>query len=253
MTEMRTVLEMASMELFLAARGVLFRGSSYECPVCGASLRAFTHGGGSLRVRERGYCPRCNAKARHRRVWLHCRHHTDLFERELRVLHVAPKYCLSRRMVRMHNVDYVAVDLVSGPHVTMIGDITDLKVPDDSFDAILSVHVLEHVDDDRAAIREMWRVLRPGGWAVVNVPLDLDAPTFEDASIVSPEARRRAFGEADHVRVYGRDICDRFRAAGFETTLFTADELDDEVVVRHGLTPDEHIIMCTKPAGGRHD
>ena len=251
MTGLTGVLEVWAMELFLAARGALFHGDAHECPVCGMSVRAFTHGGGSLKPRIRGYCPRCNAKARHRRVWVHCQHHTDLFDRELRLLHVAPKYCLSRRITRMENVDYVAVDLAQRPHVTMIGDLTDLRLPNESFDAILCVHVLEHIPDDRAAIAEMWRVLRAGGWAVVSVPLDLEAPTFEDPSIVTPEDRRRSFGEADHVRVYGHDISKRFEAAGFQTELFRADALEGDVVDRYGLTLDEHVLMCTKPGGPR--
>lgn len=251
MIRLRIVLETWAMELLLAVRGALFRGDAHECPVCGASIRSFTRGGGSFRPRARGYCPRCNAKARHRRVWVHCRRHTDLFDREIRLLHVAPKYCLSRRIVRMANVDYVAVDLVAGPHVTLLGDLTDLPLPSESVDAILCVHVLEHIPDDGAAIGEMWRVLRAGGWAVVSVPLDLEAPTFEDPSIVTPEDRRRSFGEADHVRVYGHDISKRFEAAGFETELFRADALEDHVVDRYGLTTDEHVLMCTKPGGVR--
>lgn len=250
MTILRPALEVWAMELFLAARGALFRGAAHECPVCGASIRAFTHGGGSLKPRTRGYCPRCNAKARHRRVWVHCQRHTDLFDRKVRLLHVAPKYCLSRRIARMENVDYVAVDLQEAPHVTVLGDLTDLPLPSESFDAILCVHVLEHIPDDRAAIGEMWRVLREGGWAVVSVPLDLESRTFEDPSIVSPEDRRRSFGEADHVRVYGRDISERFEEAGFETALFMAGALEDALVERHGLTRDEHVLMCTKPVGG---
>lgn len=253
MNRLRTRVEMLSMELFLAVRGFLFRGTAHECPVCDANVRAFTHGGGSLRIRDRGYCPRCNAKARHRRVWLHCRRETDLFDRDMRLLHIAPKYCMARRLANMSGIEYTAVDLEPGPHVTMIGDMTRLEVPNGSFDAVLCVHVLEHVPDDRAAIAEMWRVLAPGGWAVVNVPLDLRAPTFEDASITSPEDRRRMFGEADHVRIYGRDLCERLQGAGFETALFTAGDLDDELIERHGLTLEEHVIMCTKPSSSRND
>jgi len=174
-----------------------------------------------------------------------------MFNRKIRLLHVSPKYCLSRRIVRMQNVDYVAVDLARGPHVTVIGDLTDLGLRSESFDAILCVHVLEHIPNDRAAISEMWRVLRAGGWAVVSVPLDLEQPTFEDPSIVTPEDRRRSFGEADHVRVYGRDISERFEEAGFDTALFRADALDSTLIERHGLTSDEHVLLCTKPAVGQ--
>ena len=243
-------LEIAAMEAFLFVRGLLFRGNAHDCPVCGTRIRAFTQGGGSFRRRRRGYCPRCNSKARHRRVWIHCRDETDLFDRPaIELLHVAPKYCLSRRIVRMPNVRYSAVDIVPRPLVTMIGDLTDLEVPSERYDAILCVHVLEHIVDDRSAIGEMWRVLRPGGWAVINVPVALDSPTFEDATLVTPNERRRAFGEADHVRVYGADLIDRLQDVGFEVELYRGDHLPESVIERHGLTTDEHVFHCVKPTG----
>ena len=246
MTAVRSSFEALLMEVFLLGRGVLFRGSRYRCPVCSTSIRAFTRGGGSLRVRDRGYCPRCNAKARHRRVWLHLELETELFERPHRLLHVSPKYCLMRRLARLEGIHYTAIDLETRlPHVAH-GDVTELEHEDESFDAIVCVHVLEHVEDDRSAIGEMWRVLRPGGWAVVNVPVDLEARTYEDLSVTSPDARRRAFGEADHVRIYGFDISDRLRAAGFEVRLFRADRLPTDLLRRHGLTADEHVYHCVK-------
>lgn len=245
---LQSKLEVASMEIFLAIRGMLFSGNRHECPVCGSRFRAFTRGGGSLRARELGYCPRCNAKARHRRVWLHCQLETELFDSPHRLLHVSPKYCLSRRLAPMEGIDYSAIDLDPGNHLASLGDLTSLDYPDGHFDAVLCVHVLEHIPDDRAAIGEMWRVLRHGGWAVVNVPVDLESTTYEDSAIVAPDDRRRAFGEADHVRVYGADISDRLADAGFEVSIFPADLIDGDLAERYGLTTDEHVFHCVKPA-----
>lgn len=239
--------ETVSMEVFLFLRGLMFRGERHQCPICGFRGRAFTHGGGSLRTRDRGYCPRCNSKARHRTVWLHCLDHTDITTKPTRLLHVAPKYCLSRRLTRMNNVEYAAVDLQARPHVTFVGDLTQLDIPDETFDGVLCIHVLEHIIDDQAAISEIWRALRPGGWAVINVPVDLDQTTYEDATITTAAGRRQAFGEADHVRVYGADLGERLERAGFEVTLHRGEDIGERAVERHGLTRDEHVFHCVKP------
>ena len=245
MTSSRT----AGMEAFLLARGLLFRGRRYRCPVCGARVRAFTHGGGSLKVRPRGYCPRCNSKARHRRVWLHLERHTSVFTEPTRLLHVAPKYCTARRLSRIRSIEYTSIGLDPAPGITRIADLTALPDSDSSFDAIVCIHVLEHIEDDSAAMAEMWRVLAPGGVAVINVPLALDQDTYEDPSVVDPNERRRLFGEPDHVRVYGRDLRTRLEAVGFEVELFRADQLEPATVVFNGLTLDEHVFHCVKAAG----
>ena len=94
-------------------------------------------------------------------------------------------------------------------------DITDIQYPDDSFDAIYCSHVLEHVPDDAKAMSELYRVLKPGGWAILAVPIRGDT-TFEDPTTTEPEERERLFGQSDHVRYYGKDFKDRLEAAGFE-------------------------------------
>lgn len=200
-----------------------------------------------MRPRPSGYCPRCNAKARHRRDWLFLEENTGLFTDRLRLLHVSPKFALSRRFAKMSNLDYVAVDLERGPHTTVIGDVTRLPLKSAEFDAIICIHVLEHVMDDRAAIDEIYRVLRPGGWALISVPIRLDQNTYEDSSITSPAARKIAFGETSHVRFYGRDMADRLEAAGFEVKMDAADSLDPNLVARHGLLRDENVFLCGRP------
>lgn len=234
-------------DVFLAGRGLLWRGRRYRCPVCGLGVRDFVRGGGSLRRRPRGYCPGCNAKARHRRVWLHVEAHTDWLQVPTRLLHVAPEHGPARRLRRSGTVDYESVDIASGPDVTTVASLTDLPHDDASFRGILCIHVLEHLDDDRAAMAEMYRVLMPGGIAVVNVPTDMDRVTYEDPTIVTDNARRAAFGEADHRRVYGSDLPDRLAAAGFEVAVHRADDLPAEAVDRHGLTLDEHVFHCRRP------
>jgi SAM-dependent methyltransferase len=148
----------------------------------------------------------------------------------------------------MANIDHVGVDLVRhGPEVTQLGDVTALPLESSSFDALICIHVLEHVVDDRAAIAELFRVLRPGGWALITVPLRLDRRTHEDPSVTDPKERERQFGERSHVRFYGVDLLDRLRAAGFTLRLDPASEIDPATRARHGLRDDENVLHCLRP------
>lgn len=240
----------SALEILLAMRAVAFIGRRHRCPCCGWRLRAFTRGGTSLRTRHHGYCPRCNSKARHRRDWLFLAEHTNLFEDELSLLHVSPKYSLSRRFVKMPNLRYVAGDIERRPNISVRFDVAALPFPDDTFDAVICIHVLEHVDHDRQAMSELHRVLRPGGWALITAPVRLDRLTYEDAAITSREGRLEAFGEADHRRWYGRDLLDRLEAAGFTVRIDRGDRLDPAVMDEHGLLDDEHVFYCEKPLPG---
>ncbi len=133
------------------------------------------------------------------------------------ILHIAPEVCLSERFEKIFPDDaYVTLDLES-PLAKVHADVQALPLTDESFDVVMCNHVLEHVADDRLAMREMWRVMKPGGWGVVLSPVDESrAATFEDDTITSVEERTRIFGQYDHRRIYGRDYADRLREAGFE-------------------------------------
>lgn len=122
-----------------------------------------------------------------------------------------------------------------------------MSFDDGQFDAIACIHVLEHVPDDGAAISEMYRVLRDGGWALITVPLNLNGPTDEDPSIVDPDERLDRFGERSHVRLYGRDVVARIEKAGFVVSMDDPNEIDPQVRARYGLRTDEYILMSHKP------
>ena len=144
-------------------------------------------------------------------------------------------------------MDYLSIDLAEGAAMVRM-DVTNLGLPDDSFDVIYCSHVMEHIPDDRRAMRELHRVLRPGGWAVLQVPI-LRETTFEDSSVTAPEDRERVFGQWDHVRVYGRDYVHRLSEAGFDVREDSLPEQRDPRAARHqGLCSDEPIHFCRKGA-----
>ncbi|MDQ3647415.1 MAG: methyltransferase domain-containing protein, partial [Actinomycetota bacterium] len=136
-----------------------------------------------------------------------------------------------------------------GEGVDVVADITRMPFDDASFDGILCSHVLEHVEDDRSAMAELCRVVRPGGWVAVLVPLDLErTDTYEDSAVVTREQRERAYWQHDHVRLYAPDIADRLQEAGLEVeAVRVSDSLPAGAVRRHGILPGELIFHCTRP------
>jgi len=147
----------------------------------------------------------------------------------------------------MAGIQYTGVDLrAAGPHVTVVGDVAALPLDDDSMDEVLCIHVLEHVLCDRQAMAELYRVLAPGGWALISVPLRLDRPTYEDVTVTEPSDRLRLFGEEEHVRFYGLDLRDRLEDAGFSVQCDRADDLPQDDCRRFGLRRDEHLFLCRK-------
>lgn len=210
-------------------------GTERLCPVCGwgsRRFRQFRH-----HSNPEAMCVHCGALERHRFAWLYFQARTDLFDGRLkRVLHVAPELCFIERMKKRLGDSYLTADLAS-KHATIKMDITAIQFPDASFDVIYCSHVLEHVPDDRRAMREFHRVLKPGGWAILLVPITAPGATFEDPSVVDPSERLRLFGQEDHVRRYGPDYVDRLREAGFavaETNV--VDMYSDEEARRMGIT-----------------
>jgi SAM-dependent methyltransferase len=228
-------------------RGVVFVGRRYRCPCCGWRLRAFVGRWGIFAGKGDGYCTRCNAKARHRRLWLYLRDNTNLFSEPVRLLEVGPWWSLSRRFLQMPNIDFVGLDpLPVGPQVTLLGDVTSIPNSAGQFDAILCIHVLEHVEEDRRAMRELYRVLKPGGWAIVSVPLQPDGATLEDPTITDPECRRELFGERGHVRYYGIDLGERLEAAGFSVSFEPAANIPEATRRLYGLREDENLFHCKR-------
>lgn len=234
-------------DLFMGVRTLLFAGSHHYCPCCGWSLRTFTRGGYSWRPRPKGYCPRCNSKPRHRWLWMYLKENTDLFSAPLRVLHVSPSHSISYSMRKLSNLSYTSGDLNYRPHIHLKFDLCQSPFGRDTFDALICIHVLEHVENDCAAIHDMFRLLKPGGWAIIAVPIRMDSKTLEDPTITSPEERKKVFGEIDHVRFYGYDLLDRLQSTGFQVQTFYARDLEPHTIEKYGLKAEEVMFHCTKP------
>lgn len=232
--------------LVMPLAGVAYAGRGVECPVCGARYRRFMPYG-YVTVRPNALCPRCLALERHRLMWLYLSRETGFFYGGFRLLHIAPEHCFIKRFRRLLGEGYVTADLES-PLADVKMDVQAIPFGEGEFDAIFCNHILEHVDDDRLAMREMFRVMRPGGWGIMLSPVTRGkARTYEDPSITTPEGRREAFGQPDHLREYGEDYTERLAEAGFEV-----DAVDyfhwfgSEDAALYGLR-DEIIYVVRKP------
>ena len=191
-------------------------GNKVECPVCGSHFRKFLPYGYGVAMDNR-LCPKCLSLERHRLLWLYLKEKTDFFTAPLKVLHFAPEQPFLNRFKSLKNLDYTTADLDS-PIADLHLDVTDIQQPDDTFDVVICNHVLEHVSDANKAFAEIKRILKPGGWAILLVPINPDVDTFEDPSITDPKERERLFGQYDHVRQFGRDYAEVLRKAGFDVT-----------------------------------
>ena len=225
--------------------GLLYYRKGRFCPVCGKSSRRFKQFG--VVPREDAQCVHCGALERHRLLWLFIQKKTNLFDGiSKKMLHVAPESCFEPRFKERLGDNYLTADLFN-PRAMVKMDITDIQYADQLFDVIYCSHVLEHVQDDKRAMREFFRVLKNNGWAIVLVPITSEQ-TFEDPSIIEPKERLRVFGQEDHVRLYGPDYADRLREAGFTVEITKiCDLVNGKEAVEMGLTPASgEIYYCTK-------
>jgi len=227
----------------LMIAGWWLRGEGSECLICDRHYRKFLPYG-RLRPRENALCPGCLSLERHRLIWYYLKERTDFFTTGRSVLHIAPENCFLKPFTTIHGEGYVTADLES-PLAKVHMDIMAMPFPGHAFDVVLCSHVLEHVPDDIQAMKEIRRVLKPGGWALLQVPFFAPVPdqTFEDGSVTDRLAREKLFGQSDHVRRYGRDFASRIADAGLtvEADDF-AFKLDAATCRRYGLVPETVFI-----------
>ncbi len=231
--------------LFKFLRKFLYKGNNRYCPCCGSYFRSFLPVGAKFRTSAQ--CPGCGSLERHRLVVLYLKFRTNFFATKKKVLYVAPNKIIQKIIKNLSNHDYVSGDIDS-PIAMVVMDITDIKYKENTFDIIICSHVLEHIQDDLLAMRELFRVLKPGGWAIIQSPIDYKLEkTFEDPLIVLPKDRRRLFGEETHVRIYGRDYKERLEKASFivKVDCFIS-EIEEKFVKKYGLDKNEKIYYCEK-------
>jgi predicted SAM-dependent methyltransferase len=233
--------------LFRPFLKIFYSGKKYKDPIDGSSFRKFLPYG-YQKQRENVLSPSTLSLERHRLLWLFLKKETDFFKKPYKVLHFAPEQAFYKRFKKLKNLEYTTTDLNS-PLADVKADITKLPFEDESFDVILCNHVLEHIKEDTQAMKELLRVLKKGGWAIIQIPQDLDRKTtFEDDSITDQKERTKIFGQYDHVRIYGLDYFDKLKSIGFEvepveyTKRFSPTELD-----YYRLAEREIIPLVKKP------
>lgn len=180
-------------------------------------------------------------------MWSYLQEKTDFFEANHKLLHIAPEISFIGRFKKMENLEYITGDLES-PLADYHFDVHEIPFEDGSFDVVFCNHVMEHVEDDIKAMSEIHRVLKPGGWALMQSPQDYDREvTYEDPTITEPKAREEAFLQTDHVRLFGLDYGKRMERAGFQVTEERyVMEMDPALVARHSYLDDEIIYLAKK-------
>jgi SAM-dependent methyltransferase len=223
-----------------------FKGNKFTDPIDGKSYRKFLPYGYG-KQRENALSPGTLSLERHRQMWLYLQNETDFFIKNYKVLHIAPEQEFLRKFKKMKNLDYTSADLFS-PIVDVKADILDLPFADESFDVVICNHVLEHIEDDRKAMSELYRVMKKGGWGILQVPMKNSLEkTYEDFTITDPKERQKNFGQYDHVRWYGMDYFDRLKSVGFDAEAnFYSQKFSEEDIKRFGLNKNEILPVVRK-------
>ncbi|WP_375242227.1 class I SAM-dependent methyltransferase [Lacinutrix sp.] len=225
---------------------LILKGDKFTDPIDGKSFKSLlSYGYG--KQRSNVLSPSTLSLERHRLLWLYLKNETDFFSAEKKVLHFAPEQCFLKRFRTLKNLDYTTTDLLS-PIADVKADICNLPFKDDSYDVIFCNHVLEHIPDDTKAMQELYRVLKPGGYGVFQVPQDLEREiTFEDDSITDKKERAKIFGQYDHVRIYGKDYFNKLRHIGFKVNEvdYTAKLLKEDII-KYCLAEGEIIPLVYK-------
>lgn len=242
-----------------------YAGAGVFCPVCSVEFSSFApvyrwapsdKGDQLVLVAESGRCPNCDSLERHRLLWKFLHQKTNLFSGDnITLMEVAPEMPFFNLFRQSPGISYYPFDINPDQEKysrfaerILEADICKLAFDDNFFDVILCCHVMEHVEDDIAAMKQLFRVLKSGGWAVIQSPVYYqEEKTFEDPSVSSPEERERLFGQSDHQRKYGRDYPNRLGNAGFvvHETDFQKSFVQEEII-RFGFDPYEKIYLCIK-------
>ena len=229
------------------AAPIFLKGDKFIDPIDGRGYRKFFPYGYGDTQRENALGPGTNSLERHRLLWLYLKNETDFLTAPKKVMHIAPEQCFYGRFKKLKNLDYTTADLFS-PLADMKFDVMDIPLGDDLYDVVFCNHVLEHVDDELKAMKELCRILKPGGLAIMQVPQNPDLKkTISDPTITDPEERHRLFGQYDHVRLFGQDYPDILKKAGFKVEeVDYSKKLTKEEFDKFALPKRELLYVCTK-------
>ncbi len=225
---------------------IYLKGTTYQDPIDGKRFRKFLpYGYGKQRPNV--LSPSTLSLERHRLLWLYLQEQTDFFSANLKVLHMAPEQCFLGRFKSMSNLDYTTADLYS-PIADVKADLCALPFEENTFDVVFCNHVLEHIQDDAKAMQELYRVMKPGGFGIFQVPQETQRETtFEDPLITDPIERAKIFGQYDHVRVYGMDYFDTLRQVGFTVEeVYYGETIGESLRDTYRLMPGEILPVCRK-------
>ena len=225
---------------------IIFRGKKYTDPIDDSNYSKFLSYGYKT-VRKNALCPGTLSLERHRLLWLYLDKETDFLNSNLKVLHVAPEQVFYKKFKKLKNWEYFTFDLNS-PIADIKGDLISTNFKDEYFDLIICNHVLEHIEDDKSALDEMYRILKYNGISILQVPINVEREnTFEDLSIKSKIQREKYFGQYDHVREYGLDFKDRVEQAGFKVEMINySKKISQDLVIKYGLMKDDLIPIGKK-------
>lgn len=233
-------------KLFSILVAPFYYGNKHECPICGGKFRKMLPYGN--KSTENRLCPKCLSLERHRLIWLYLNTQTNWFEQPLHVLHIAPEQPFIKRFRKNKNWTYITADLES-PLADVKMDIRKMPFNNEQFDLVICNHVLEHIDDDKKAMSEIFRVLKTNGKAILQVPINYELTnTYENSNITDPKERTIHFGQYDHVRVYGTDYPERLSNIGFLVDINKfVQQLSDNEIERYRLDRKELIYIAYKP------
>ena len=225
---------------------IIFRGKKYTDPIDDSNYSKFLSYGYKT-VRKNALCPGTLSLERHRLLWLYLDKETNFLSSNLKVLHVAPEQVFYKKFKKLKNWEYFTFDLNS-PIADIKGDLISTNFKDEYFDLIICNHVLEHIEDDKSALDEMYRILKYNGISILQVPINVKRQnTFEDLSIKSKIQREKYFGQYDHVREYGLDFKDRVEQAGFKVEMINySEKISEDLVIKYGLMKDDLIPIGKK-------
>ena len=229
---------------------LVLKGKDVECVCCQSTFITFLPAG--IQKRANAKCIKCGSLERHRTLWMFLKQKGEIFGKPLKLLHVAPEKIFYEQFISIPQLEYYPIDLMPEKYEygakTIVMDVTSMTFPDNYFDAIICSHVLEHIRQDRKAMQQLYRVLKPGGWAILNTPVNMNAEaTTEDVNLYDPQKQLELFGQPDHVRIYGRDFLTRLEEVGFRTNVIDyVSNFSHNERFRYGLKKKEVIFYCNK-------